>query len=539
MTNTFKDIKEVEDQITLYIRAGVQCVQLVVGGQNGSAEESIKKIAKELGYSFAVWDCLHGWNGSDKHVNLTEAIESIPVPAQFDQNTIILMRDPHYELMQNPSPVAALKGLIQRQALNTKKNRRPVILLTPSTAMNQDLLPYMKQLVYPLPSHQHLMGIFEGVRMSISDPTKRQCSDTLRYQIATALSGLTTVDASDALAECIVRHGGIAPEIIDTIEMEKGRLLQKSEVLSYVPKKDIIGGNELGGYDELKTWLNERKVAYEPEAESLGLDFPKGIVMIGVPGTGKSIAADVIARELRLPRVTFNFDAVFNSLVGESERRTRETIQTADALGGCVLLIDEADKVLGGAIDGTGDSGVTKRVFGQLLSWLSSKKNKTFVVLTMNRIKGMPPELLRKGRFDEIFFVDTPSDAERKAIFEIHMKKRRIDPAAYVKEDWKQLISKSRDYVGAEIEQAISAARFTAYSADQASRGIPTAAQLVAALDDIVPVVKVDPENIEEIRKFGKDRARSVSSSRKAAKAAKEGGGRALDLDLPFDPKNN
>lgn len=538
MSNAFKDIKEVEDQITLYIRAGVQCIQLVVGGQNGAAEDSLKRISKELGYSFAAWDCNHGWNGSNECVNLTEAIESVPVPNRFDQNTIVILRDPHYELMQNPSPVAALKGLIQRQALNTKKNRRPVILLTPSTSMNQDVLPYMKQLVYPLPSHTHLQSIFEGVRASISDQTKRQCSDSLRYQIATALSGLTTGDAADALSECIVRHGGISPEIIDTIEMEKGRLLQKSEVLSYVPKKDILQSNELGGYEELKGWLNERKIAYEPEAEHLGLDYPKGIVLVGVPGTGKSIAADVMARELRLPRVTFNLDAVFNSLVGESERRTREAIQTADALGGCVLLIDEADKVLGGAVDSTGDSGVTRRVFGQLLTWLSSKKNKTFVVLTMNRTKGMPPELLRKGRFDEIFFVDTPSEPERKAIFEIHMRKRRIDPAVYNKDDWKQLVSRSRDYVGAEIEQAVTAARFVAYREDPASRAIPTAAQLIASLEEIVPVTKVDPDNIEDIRKFGRDRARSASGGKKG-KGSKTEGGRALDLDLPFDPKNN
>lgn len=529
----FKDIAQVEQQLEVWVRSGVQCVQIVVGGAAAAAEASLAAMAKKMRYEIAVWDCLKGWNNSgDKGLNPAEAIQSISVPNIFAENTLIVMRDLHYELMQNPATLAALKLGIQKQAFNTKTAHRPVFLVTPSAVMNPDLLPYIKQIEYPPPSLRQRLDIFDGVRASISDATKRQCSDQLRYQIANALAGLTAVDAADALAESLVKHGGIKPEVVDTIEAEKGRMLKKSEVLTYVPKSDILKADELGGYDQLKAWLDERAVAYTPEAAELGLDYPKGIVLIGVPGAGKSVCADVIARKLSLPRVTFAIDAVFNSLVGESERRTREAIQTVEAMEGCVLLIDEADKVIGGAVESTGDSGVTRRILGQLLSWLAAKKSPTFVVLTMNRVTGMPPELLRRGRFDEIFFVDTPDSRERRAIFEIHMRKRRIDPAAYTADDWHEIVSKSKDYVGAEIEQAVSAARFAAYREDKASRAVPTAAQIVRAVEDIVPIVRVDPENIDAIRKFGRDRARSVSAVAKAGKGGKSQ--RALDLDMPF-----
>lgn len=531
----FKDVAEVEKQLEVWVRSGVQCIQLVVGGAAAAAEQSLIAIARRMKYSVAVWDCLKGWNNSGKPegMNPVDALQSIPNVNQFDLNTVIIMRDLHYELMQNPNTVAALKLGVQKQAFNTKDYRRPVFLVTPSTAMNPDVLPYIKQIVYPPPNLQGRLDIFDGVRASISNATKKQCSDQLRFQIASALAGLTSVDASDALSEALVKHGGICPEVIDTVEAEKGRMLKKSEVLTYVPKHEILKADELGGYDTLKGWLDERAVAYSPEAVELGLDYPKGVVLIGVPGAGKSVCADVIARKLALPRVTFAVDAVFNSLVGESERRTREAIQTVEAMEGCVLLIDEADKVLGGAAESTGDSGVTRRIFGQILSWLAAKKSPTFVVLTMNRVTGMPPELLRRGRFDEIFFVDTPNERERRVIFEIHMRKRRIDPEAYTADDWQQIVGKSKDYVGAEIEQAVSAARFTAYRENPKSRAIPTAEQIVRAVEDIVPIVRVDPENIDAIRKFGRERARSVSAPGRKSQGGKNQ--RALDLDMPFN----
>ena len=547
----FKTVAEFEEQVALYIRAGVQAVHIVVGGQAQACEQTLQDVSRKLQHQIAVWDCLGGWNGTGNFKNLTEAIQIItavdrnaerPGSARsasqedpFRENTYMIFRDPHYELLQVPEAVCALKLAIQKQALNTKAKRRPVFLITPSEAMNPDLVPYMKRLDYPKPDQNQRLQIFDGVRSSITSAAAKQCSDALRHQIAMAAAGLTATDAADALSESLIRHGGIKPEIIDTIETEKGRLLKKSEVLTYVPKHEIMKANELGGYAELKRWLAERALAYTPEAVEIGLDYPKGIVLAGVPGTGKSICADLIARTFALPRVTFHIDAVFNSLVGATEQRVRDAISTADALEGCVLLIDEADKALKGANEASGDSGVTQRVFGALLSWLASKKNRTFVVLTMNRVTGMPPELLRKGRFDEIFFVDSPDLNERRAILEIHLAKRRVPPATYSAKEWDDLLEATKGFVGAEIEEGVIAARFTAYAEDQSSRAVPKAAHLLKAFNELIPVTKMDPENIAAIREFGTKRARSVSTVAPAPGKGKRSQ-RNLDLDLPFPP---
>lgn len=532
-----RDIAQVEEQIEVWIRAGTQCIQIAVGGAMASAEQSLAAMAKKLKYTIAVWDMVRGFNGQDKGINPVEALEMAINPTAFNEHTIIVMRDLHYELAQNPATVAALKNGVMRQAFNSKKQRRPIILLTPGAAMNPDIAPYMKQIDYPPPNLRQRLDIFDGVRASISDATKRQCSEELRLEIATAMAGLTASDASDALSESLVKHGGIRPEVLDTLEFEKARALKRSEVLTYIPRDQVLQVTDLGGWEEVKSWTEERRIAYSPEAADLGLDYPKGAVLLGVPGTAKSVGAGVIARILGLPLIKFKFDAVFNSLVGESEKMVRQAIHTATAMEGCVLVFDEADKAFAGADQSVGDSGVTTRVFGVILDWLAAKNDRTFPVFTMNRTNNVPPELLRRGRFDEIFFVDIPNEAERRSIFEIHMRKRRIDPASFTADEWHTLISKSKDYVGGEIESALSASRFAAYRASPASRAIPTAAQIVAALNNITPITQAYPDNIDAMRKLGEKQARPASGRAKRSDQSRLS--RALDLDMPFGGSNN
>lgn len=529
----FNDINDVADKITYYIRSGVQAIQLVVGGQTNAAEVMLDRIAKQQNMEFTTWDPAKGF-GANQHINPVQALETVASSKTvITGDALVAMHDLHYDLNHIPALVSTIKRLISMQAFNNKTHRRPIVLLTTSPGLNPDVLPYLKVIELVLPSREQMTTIFNGVQSSISNEEKRVCSDELKHQIVNALSGLTSSDAADVLAESLLRHGRFCEAVIDTIEEEKGLLLKKSEVLTYTPKSEIMGMDDLGGFSELKSWLDQRAVAYSAEAESLKLAMPKGIVLVGVPGTGKSRCAQIIARKLKQPLIRFDLGAVFNSLVGESERRTRETIRIADAMGGCVLLIDEADKVLGGANESTGDSGVTRRIFGQLLTWLAEKKSKTFVVLTMNRVTGMPPELLRRGRFDEIFFVDTPDEVERKSIFEIHMTKNTVNPSNFSESDWSRIVENSEGFVGAEIEQAVIASRFSAYSADPASGAVFNTEQLVSTLKEIVPVTKMDPENIEQIRTFGRERARNVSGRR--SRVVKQ---QTRSVDLSFRDPN-
>ena len=510
-----RDINEVSAKCLAYIRSGVQCIQLVVGGQVNAAEAMLRSLANQRDAAFIDWNPAVGF-GKSGCINPVQAIDALqtvdgPITAK---NAIVVLHDMHYDLNAIPALVSSLKLAIAGNKFSNNSITRTVFLLTTNPGINPDLSPYMKVIEMVHPSQEQLETTFNKVQASIGDPNKRALPDELKHIIVSALAGLTCHDAENVLSESLVKHGRWCEEIVDTIEQEKGLLLKKSEVLTYSPKSEVMSGATLGGFAELKAWLNQRKVAYSAQAEELQLDMPKGVVLIGVPGTGKSQAAKVIAQTLGQPLIRFDIGAVFNSLVGESERRTRETIQTADAMGGCVLLIDEADKVLGGASESTGDSGVTRRIFGQLLTWLAEKKSKTFVVLTMNRINGMPPELMRRGRFDEIFFVDTPDEEERRVIFDIHMRKRNVDPTNFIDKEWTKIINASEGFVGAEIEQAVIAARFQAYSSNPDSKACFSSKELLACLNDLVPVTKVDPENIEQIRVFGKDRARNVSGKK-------------------------
>lgn len=524
-----RDAQEVENKIRNYIRSGVQVVHLVCGGQINAAEQMLKSIADGLNLDFKTWDPAKGF-GTNNMINPVQALEAIASGENAIQgNAIVAMHDLHYDLGAIPALVSSLKRLVSMQAFNNARQRRPLFILTTGSVMNPDVMPYMKMVEMVLPNRQQLSTVFDSIQQSIRDESRRECATELRHQIVNSLSGLTCPDATDVLAESVLTHGRFCEEVMDTVEEEKALLLKKSEVLTYVSKKEIMSSTDLGGFLELKNWLNRRKVAYTEEAERLKLAMPKGIVLLGVPGTGKSVCARAIAKQLHLPLLKMDIGALFNSLVGESERRTREAIQVADSMNGSVLLIDEADKALGGAVESSGDSGVTRRIFGQLLTWLAEKTTRTFVVMTMNRVAGIPPEMLRKGRFDEVFFVDAPDADERRQIFDIHMRARDIDPTSFDAHEWTEIIEASEGFVGAEIQNSVSDAQLNAYEMDPSTEGKFTAAQLVSELKLVNPVTKVDPVNIEQIRSFGAERARNVSGrSRKVVRQHV----RAMDMTM-------
>lgn len=525
----FRNAQEVSAKVRAYIRSGVQCIHLVCGGQVTAAEQMLKSLANDLGLDYKSWDPAKGF-GTNQLLNPVQALEAVASGESAVQgNAIVALNDLHYDLSVSPPLVSTLKRLVATQAFNNGRQRRPVFILTTGSTMNPDVVPYMKMIDMALPDREQLSTVFDSIQQSIRDESRRNCDPELRHKIVASLSGLTAPDAADVLAESILTHGKFCDEVMDTVEEEKGLLLRKSSVLTYISKKEIMNSNDLGGFAELKQWLNRRKIAYTENAERLNIAVPKGIVLLGVPGTGKSVCAKVIAKLLQLPLIKMDIGAVFNSLVGESERNTREAIAVAESMNGCVLLIDEADKVLGGAADSTGDSGVTRRIFGQLLTWLAEKKSRTFVVMTMNRIAGIPPEMLRKGRFDEVFFVDTPDSDERRQIFDIHLKAKGMDPSMFDSQEWQEILEASEGFVGAEIQNAISDAQLMAYEMDETTEGKFTAAQLLRELKGVNPVTKVDPVNIEQIRQVGSECGRNVSGNRRRTVRQQV---RAMDMSM-------
>jgi SpoVK/Ycf46/Vps4 family AAA+-type ATPase len=266
--------------------------------------------------------------------------------------------------------------------------------------------------------------------------------------------------------------------------------------------------SSVGGMAVLKDWLGKRSLAFSREAREFGLAAPKGILMLGVQGCGKSLCAKAVSTQWQLPLLRFDMGRMFGSLVGSSEENVRRAISVAESVAPAVLWVDEIDKAFAGSqASGATDGGTTARVFGTFLTWLSEKTAPVFVVATANDISHLPPELLRKGRLDEIFFVDLPDPQERVEVFRIHLQKRGRDFAAF---DLNRLAELSQDFSGAEIEEAINSALYDAFY----GREELTTGHVLQALGETVPLARTMDEQISELRRWAEGRARNASVAR-------------------------
>ena len=282
-------------------------------------------------------------------------------------------------------------------------------------------------------------------------------------QFLTNLRGLTRTEVSRAVSESILRDGQLGPEDIEHVIEIKRRRLRQTGVLDYIPPPKVKP--RVGGMNRLRKWLTQRAKAFTPEAREYGLDPPRGILMLGVQGCGKSLMARFVAAKWRLPLLRMDVGALFDKYVGETERHLRQAFETASAMSPCVLWIDEVEKAFASATAGAdgarSDGGLSQRLFGQLLTWMQDRDDPAFLVATANDVSALPPELMRKGRFDEIFFVDLPGPAARRTILKIHLLKRRRDPKEFGLD---ALTEAAEGFSGAEIEQAIVAAMYAAFA---------------------------------------------------------------------------
>lgn len=322
--------------------------------------------------------------------------------------------------------------------------------------------------------------------------------------IIEAAVGMTVEEAQNAFMLSLVEQKLLLPSIVSR---EKANAIAKGGFLEFIPPPKE-GLQIVGGLEILKGWLRDRKgILASKEARDFGVSEPKGVLIVGIPGTGKTLVAKAISAEWGLPMLKLDVGRLFGSLVGQSEERTREAIATAEATAPCVLFIDELEKGFAGAASGGGlDSGVGSRVFGTFLSWLQDKTRPVFVVATANQVWMLPPELLRAGRFDEIFSVDLPSPGDREEILNIHLKLRKRDPDKF---NLKLLVALTKTYSGAEIEQVVKKALITAFSQKREL----TTDDLAAAARVTVPLSVTRREDIDRLREWAKMRAVQASAS--------------------------
>jgi len=293
---------------------------------------------------------------------------------------------------------------------------------------------------------------------------------------------------------------------VDIVLSEKKQLIRRNGILEYIEEDSTI--DSVGGLEELKRWLKQRSDAFTEKAREYGLPQPKGMLILGVPGCGKSLIAKTTSRLWGLPLLRLDMGRVYDgSMVGRSEANLRNALKTAESISPAILFIDELDKSFAGS-GGSGDSdgGTSNRIFGSFLTWMQEKKSPVFVMATANRVERLPGEFLRKGRFDEIFFVDLPTPEERQDIYKIHLTKRREDITRF---DLEQLAKMSDGFSGAEIEQAIVAAMYEAFAQEREF----TQLDIIAALKATLPLSRTMQEQVTALRDWARQRARPAASS--------------------------
>ena len=405
----------------------------------------------------------------------------------------------------------AVTRKLKEIALHLKNSFKTILLVSPVLEIPTELEKEITVLNHPLPAREDLSELLDKIIADVKQfkQVKIDLDHAGRERLLSAALGLTIGEAENVFAKIIVKEERLSGDAVSEVFAEKQQIIRKSGLLEYCATEESF--EHVGGLGVLKDWLAKRAVAFTSEARAFGLPAPRGILMLGVQGCGKSLCAKAVSNLWQLPLLRFDMGRMFGSFVGSSEENVRRAIAVAESVAPAILWVDEIDKAFAGAQgSGASDGGTTARVFGTFLTWLSEKTAPVFVVATANDISQLPPELLRKGRLDEIFFVDLPGGDERREIFRIHLTRRGRDAANF---DLDAFAKASEGLSGAEIAEAINSALYDAFSAQEEL----TTAFVLDALRQTVPLSKTMDQQIGALRNWAEGRARNASTPRGVA----------------------
>lgn len=400
-----------------------------------------------------------------------------------------------------------------------RDNAQALIVLSPSAEIPPELAGHATVLEWPLPDRAEIAEILDAAIASLPDDLREAAAPNgARDAAIDAAVGLSGEEAAACYARSLVQLRRIDPA---TVAREKKRVIARERVLEWFDP--LPGGlDAVGGLDVLKSWLLARKSAYTPAARAYGLPAPRGALLVGISGCGKSLTAKAIATAWQVPLLRIDLGALKSKFVGESESNLRRAMRVIEAIGRCVVWIDEIEKALAGATQGAADGGVSADALGAILSWMQERQGEAFVIATANDVSALPPELLRKGRFDELFFVDLPNASERGEILAAALRAHGRQPLA----DCRAIVAATDGYTGAEIAALVPDALYAAFA--DAAREI-TADDLLAAARTVTPLAKTAAEKIERLRAWAAGRARAATSGQ-TAQAAAIPRTRAIDL---------
>lgn len=447
-------------------------------------EKAIATVTEKLSQRHLyIWDFVNGYqeNPNNAGFGKRNPLQALDFITQMPESAggVFILRDFH-RFLEDISISRQLRNL----ARVLKSQAKNIIIVAPQIQIPAELTEVITVVDFPLPIAPEIKTEIQR----LISATGQSLSNQLLDELVRAAQGLSLERIRRVLTKAIATHGKLEPDDVELILEEKRQSIRQTQILDFYPATEQI--SDIGGLDNLKSWLLRRGGAFSDQARAYGLPNPRGLLLAGIQGTGKSLTAKAIAHHWHLPLLRLDVGRLFGGLVGESESRTRQTIELAEALAPCILWIDEIDKGFSGA-DGKGDSGTTSRVFGTFVTWLAEKKSPVFVVATANNIRTLPPEMLRKGRFDEVFFVGLPNREEREAIFKVHLAKLR--PHNLGNYDLKRLAYETPDFSGAEIEQTIIEAMHIGFSQNRDF----TTDDILEAASQIVPLAKTAQEQIQ------------------------------------------
>jgi AAA+ superfamily predicted ATPase len=498
-----------EHQLDMYLRARFTLIVLVTPEEE-RALQSIKAVCERTKRSCLTWDLADHFQWLSAAAGpvpaAKEPLAALEQIEQADNEALFVLKDFH-ECWATVPVKRKLRSVAQR----LKFTKKSVLVTCPTHKIPEEFKDEAVMVDYPPPTAGELEAVL--TRIARSPGVKLNLTKMGKEKLIQAALGLTAAQAQRVFARAVVHDGVIDDRDISLVTEEKKQIIRQSEALEFYDVTETP--DDVGGLGVLKDWLGLRERAFTQEARDYGLPSPKGIALIGIPGTGKSLTAKMIGGLWRLPLLRLDVGTLFGSLVGESEERARRALQVAGMVAPCVLWLDEMEKALA---HGGQDAGTSTRVFGTILTWMQEKKTAVFVVATANDISSLPPELLRKGRFDEIFFLDLPTVEERREIFAVHLRKRNRLANDF---DIPRLANESDGYVGAEIEQAIIDAMYVGFNENREF----TTEDISAALKRQVPLSVSQRETIDGLRDWLQaGRAQSASfPEAERAEPAKDG----------------
>ncbi|WOD38340.1 AAA family ATPase [Nodosilinea sp. E11] len=411
---------------------------------------------------------------------------------------IFIFKDLH-PFKDSPAVTRCLRDAI----VALKGTRKTIVLMSPVQEIPIELEKEVVLLDFPLPDMSELD---EVLSTEMNRARGQSISTEEREKLLKAALGLTRDEAEKVYRKARVMAKRLTAEEVDIVLSEKKQLIRRNGILEFMDVDETL--NSVGGLEELKHWLQQRSDAFTERAREYGLPQPKGMLILGVPGCGKSLIAKTTSRLWGLPLLRLDLGRVYDgSTVGRSEANLRNALRTAESISPCILFIDEIDKAFAGGVGSSdSDGGTSSRIFGTFLTWMQEKTSPVFVMATANRVEKLPSEFLRKGRFDEIFFVDLPNSEERKDIFQIHLQKRRRDIERF---DLDQLTKVCDGFSGAEIEQGLISAMYEAFAQGREF----TQLDIIAAIRATMPLSKTMSEQVTALRDWARQRARPAAAS--------------------------